>query len=292
MAAFSSKLRKRAACAPRRFHRFSRVAHCDLIDSFDRLRLMSVFDLTFVSWTSLFQILVEPIDGELDRLLARRGVNAVVRDAGDERVLLRLRGALVGEFAMILDVEELFLLSVYEERRAVFEPGGVLDWRIKQQLVPNRRADQIADYAHLARWRIPELAPRAPGRFVIRELQLIGLAARQRGYRRRARVKRGHLADNRFDALVARRHVNDVPARIARSAQAYAVFVHRRFAHRPVNGVEPIGDEFQRINHFAHFHNFGGEFLALPGDGFDRRGTGQDQPRIALAPTAIIEGQH
>src|SRR5215475_8860158 len=129
-------------------------------DSSDRLKLMSVFDLTFVSRTSLFQILVEPIDGELDRLLARRGVNAVVRDAGDERVLLRLRGALVGEFAMILDVEELFLLGIYEERRAVFEPGGVLDWRIKQQLVPNWRPDQIADHTHLARRRISEFAPR------------------------------------------------------------------------------------------------------------------------------------
>src|SRR5262245_16866472 len=31
--ALSSKLRTRAACAPRRFHRFSRVAHFDMNDS-------------------------------------------------------------------------------------------------------------------------------------------------------------------------------------------------------------------------------------------------------------------
>src|SRR5215510_2797448 len=81
----------------------------------------------------LLQILIEPFDGELDRLLARRAVDAVVRDTRDQDVLLRLRGALVGEFTVILDVKELFLLGVYEERRAVFEPGGVFDRRVKQE---------------------------------------------------------------------------------------------------------------------------------------------------------------
>src|SRR5262245_42815921 len=239
----------------------------------------------------LLQILIEPFDGELDRMLARRAVDAVVRDARDQDVLLRLRGALVGEFTVILDVEEFFLLGVYEERRAVFESGGVFDRRVKQQLVPNRRANQIADHAHLARRRIAEFAARATCSLVIGELQLIGLASRQRGYRRRSRVERGHLADNRFYARVTRGDVNDVSARIARTAQADAGRIHHRLAHPPVNGVEPAGDEFQRVNYLAHFYHIGAELLRLSGDGLDRRSPGQDQPRVALAPTPIVEGQ-
>src|SRR5262245_31708931 len=237
-------------------------------------------------------MLIEPFDSELDRLLARRAVDAVVRNAGDEHVLLRLRGALVSQFRVIFDVEYLFLLRINEERRAIFEPGRILDRRVKQQMIADRRADQIADHAHLARRRVTKLAARPPGGFVIGEFQLVSFAPRQHGHRRRTRIERGHLADNGFNARVARGDVNDVAARITRTAQANAIFVHHRFTHRPMNRVEPIGDELQRVNHFAHLHDYGGEFLRLPIGGFDRRSARQNQPRITLAPAAIIEGQH
>ena len=59
----------------------------------------------------LFQVLIEPFNRELDRLIARRCVDAVVCDAGNLHVFLRPGHSIVRQFRVILVIEELFLFG-------------------------------------------------------------------------------------------------------------------------------------------------------------------------------------
>ena len=45
---------------------------------------------------------------------------------------------------MVFIVEEFFFFGNYEQRRAIFDFGGFIVGRVMDQLVTNRRADQIA----------------------------------------------------------------------------------------------------------------------------------------------------
>src|SRR5262245_26142469 len=91
-----------------------------------------------------FQIMVEPFDRQLDRLLTLFEVDAVVRDVRDGDVfLLRSGHPVVSEFRVILVVEEFFLLGDDEEDGAIFDLRGLLDGRVIEHLVADRGADQI-----------------------------------------------------------------------------------------------------------------------------------------------------
>src|SRR5262245_66310295 len=123
----------------------------------------------------LLQILIEPFNRHLDRLLALLAVNAVVRDVRDGDVfLLRSGHPVVSEFRVILVVEEFFLFGDDEKDGAVFDLGGIFDGSEMEQLVADRRADQIADHFG-ARFGIAQLAARPPGGLVVSGLGLLGV---------------------------------------------------------------------------------------------------------------------
>jgi hypothetical protein len=63
--------------------------------------MVAAFKLT-LGYMSLLQILIEPFDRALDRLISLLVVSAVMRDLGDrDAFLLRTGHAIVGEFGMI-----------------------------------------------------------------------------------------------------------------------------------------------------------------------------------------------
>jgi len=68
-----------------------------------RLRLKPVLR-TKIDWL-LLQILIEPFDSQLDGLLARCSVNAIVSDSRDDHVLLWLRCAVICKLGVLLDVK-------------------------------------------------------------------------------------------------------------------------------------------------------------------------------------------
>ena len=119
------------------------------------------------------QVLIEPFDGEFDRLLALFAINAVMGDVGNGNILLlRSRHPVVGQFGVVFVVEEFFFFGHDEQRGAVFDFAGFLAGRVMNQLVANGHADQIA-HGFDARFGITEFAARAFGRFVVSQLAIL-----------------------------------------------------------------------------------------------------------------------
>src|SRR5262245_54243169 len=151
-------------------------------------------------------------------------------------------------------------------------------------MVAYRGALQVADNLG-ARRRVTEFASCPLRRFVVRQLDLIRLAACNR-YSLRARIERPDLADYRFNARIARGDIDDVTAGITRSTQTYSVLVDHRVTHSPMNGIEPIRNHFQGIDDFANLLYFCSELQAFF---LRRRRARQNHSRIAFAPATVVK---
>src|SRR5204862_2393537 len=88
-------------------------------------------------------------------------------------------------------------------------------------------------------------ATRALGRLIISEFAIFFIRYDP------ARIKSADLTDQRFHPWIARGDKEYVTARIAGTANADALLVYGRFAHRPVDDREPVGQLLHRVNVFA-----------------------------------------
>jgi hypothetical protein len=93
----------------------------------------------------LLQVLIEPLNRQFDRFVARFAVNAVMRDIGNRNVFLGSRHPVISEFGVVLIVEEFFLFGNNEQGCAIFYFGGFVTRQVMNQFVADGRADQIAD---------------------------------------------------------------------------------------------------------------------------------------------------
>src|SRR5262245_4536803 len=92
-------------------------------------------------------MLVVPVDGHLLGLLAGVGVDAVVRDVGNDDQFFLAGRTFVGLDAVVLVVEQLFFFGQHEQHGALRRAIGVFDRRVLHHLFAHWAAAQIANLA-------------------------------------------------------------------------------------------------------------------------------------------------
>ena len=197
----------------------------------------------------------------------------------DPAVLLRNQDRMAAAFEAIESSRGIVIACVQG-----FAVAGGLELALACDLVVAGDDAQLGD-EHIRKNLLPSggSSQRLPRRIGLARAMFYLVSGRRMSGREAERVGLACLA-------VPHGELDETTLALAREiAQADAIGVYHWLTHRPVNGIEPVGDEFQRINHLSHFHHFRGELLALAGDGLYRRWPGQNQARVALAPTAIVE---